>query len=351
MGSLPKFHILTAPGELVSIHNTMNPFIPASIKFSSNMKKLGWDSFIYASHTDGTVENTIDLKAVTTENLNRSFVIQDYCVRAGKEIKKLSSPGDIILCYYGVENKLATTMNSDLLVVEPSIGYNLDAVFCDHRIFTSNSQMNIFYGKKGIGIMEPSIKDCVIPNAFTVSEFEYSDKKEDYIIVFGRKVYEKGIKPAIEAALKAKTNIIIAGTGSLKELGLDDYLNNPLVKEIGLCNKQQRLHLLKNAKAVVGLTKYSEPFGNMVIEGYLSGTPAITSDWGAFSETVIEGVTGFRCRTIDEVVEAIHNIKYLSSKACRLWAEENYSEHIVHKKYDKYFKRLIYNGTNWINYN
>jgi glycosyltransferase involved in cell wall biosynthesis len=98
---------------------------------------------------------------------------------------------------------------------------------------------------------------------------------------------------------------------------------------------------MKDAKAILGPTYYVEPFGNMVAEGYFAGTPAITTDWGGFTETVVQGVTGFRCREFKEFVDAINNIDKIDPAVCRQWAMDNYSEDVVHKKFDNYFKKIL----------
>jgi glycosyltransferase involved in cell wall biosynthesis len=47
-------------------------------------------------------------------------------------------------------------------------------------------------------MLAPSWFDAVIPNAFTVDEFEYSNNKEDYFVYLGRIQPDKGIHLAIQ---------------------------------------------------------------------------------------------------------------------------------------------------------
>lgn len=333
---LPTLHILSCPYSPVHIDNKTDAFAIAVVKFIDNMSKLGWNCIHYGvagSHVNCEV---VQCLPVIPNAINDA--VEQYNRTAGLEIAKRKAPGDILLCYYGCENQPAALMNPDLIVVEPSIGYSTKAVFAPYRVFVSNAQRHFYYGERDM-LMNPSWTDTVIPNAITPGEFEYSDEKSDYVLFFGRIIESKGIRLAIRVTEQAGVKLVIAGPGSLSNLGVTNVPKH--VSEFGIANARQRCTLMKYARAIIAPTLYVEPFGNMVVEGYMSGTPAITTDWGGFTETVIQGKTGYRCKTEQDFVEAIQNINLLDNNFCRTWAESTFNEQIVHDQYDKYFKHLI----------
>lgn len=258
---------------------------------------------------------------------------------AGDEIQKRADEDDIIVCFFGVDNKLACHMNPKCKVVEPSIGYRANGVFAPYRVFTSYANMHFFYGERGM-LMNPSWFDAVIPNPFTIDEFEYKEEKEDYFLYFGRVVEEKGIHLAIQATERLGKKLIIAGPGGLTHLGYTQIPKH--VEFFGVANAEQRKQLMKNAKGLLGLTYYVEPFGNMVIEANLSGTPAITTDWGGFTETVIDGVTGYRIRDFKSLLNAIESIDQINPMDCYKHGLQ-FSDEIVHHKHRMYLDKVIAN--------
>jgi hypothetical protein len=59
-----------------------------------------------------------------------------------------------------------------------------------------------------------------------------------------------------------------------------------------------------------------------------------------FPETIIHGIVGYRCRTIDQFEFAARNIDKISRKRCREWAL-NYSLDAVYPRYKEWFDMLI----------
>lgn len=332
---MPRLHILSSPDRPVHIDNRIDAFAIGVIKFVENMKQYGWECIHY-----GIAGCQVDCETViclpnlhNNPDTNRSI----YNKNAAVEISKRKSPGDLIMCFHGWGNQEAAEANSDIPIVEPYIAYDHSAVFAPYRVFVSYATMHMFYGLRGM-LMNPSWFDAVITNGFTPEEFEFKKEKSDYVLYFGRVIESKGINIAIQATEATGDNLVIAGPGTLQELGYTKIPDH--VTCVGLCDAGQRKQLMSDAKAILGPTHYVEPFGNMVVEGYFSGTPAITTDWGGFTETVIDGVTGYRCREMREFIYALKNIDKINPETCRQWAEENYSEKVVYRKYHEYFLKI-----------
>ena len=71
-----------------------------------------------------------------------------------------------------------------------------------------------------------------------------------------------------------------------------------------------------------------------------SGTPVITTDWGVFTETVPNRVGGFRCRVLQEFVDAVNEADSLEPLAIRIHAMSNFSLAVTALKYERFFRRL-----------
>lgn len=329
-----KLHILTNPNKKTTLLDRTEPFSTITHKYIKNL------------HTKyEMIHYGLSGSDVACRHIDMPEGCEEYNKAAAIAIQENKEPGDIILCFYGYDNSIAANHNSDLKIVEPIIGYRTAGIFAPYRVFVSYALMHVYYGEKGM-LMNPSWFDAVIPNPFDPSEFEFNHNKEDYMIYLGRVVQEKGVDVAIQATEKAGIKLYIAGPDRAGNSSLDlrhmGYTSVPdHVTVLGTLGVEERKHYLSRAKALLAPTYYLEPFGNIIAEAHLSGTPTITTDWGAFPENNIEGVTGFRCKEMREFVAAIKNIDMIDPTVCYNHALQNYSEEVVFKQHDAYLQKVI----------
>jgi len=325
-----KIHVLPNPHRTTtSVYADADPFAIIVHKYIHNLK-----------HKYEFIHYGLEGSDVDCEHHSLPKNLEEFNREASKLIAERKSPGDIILCFYGTDNRDATIDHQDLKIVEPVIGYTPGAIFAPFRVFESYSHMAYYYGTRDM-LMSPSWWDAVIPSGKNPNDFIYNEQKDDYFLCFGRVTKEKGIDLAIQATDRAGVRLVIAGPGDLKSMGYNKIPKH--VTFTGVCDVEKRKFLMKNAMGIIGPTHFLEPFGNMVVEGYFSGTPAITSDWGAFTETVVQGKTGYRCRLFRDFVEAIDKVKSnaINPKDCYDYAMKNYTHDVVYDKHDKYLQRLI----------
>jgi glycosyltransferase involved in cell wall biosynthesis len=172
-----------------------------------------------------------------------------------------------------------------------------------------------------------------------VKDFDFCATPKDYFLFVGRIIDSKGIGLAVDMTKRIGAKLYVAGQGDLAAACGGTVPDH--VTEIGYVEPHQRKELMKNAKALIAPTLYNEPFGGVTIEALFSGTPTITSDWGGFAENNLHGITGYRCRNMEQYIWACKNIDRISRQDCRDWAVNNFSLERVGRMYEEYFNTLL----------
>lgn len=108
---------------------------------------------------------------------------------------------------------------------------------------------------------------------------------------------------------------------------------------LGYADIEQRKKLFAGAIATFVPTEYLEPFAGTHVESMLSGTPVLTTDFGVFPDTVINGVNGFRCHTLKDFVENALRVKKLDRRVVALYADRFLMNNVI-KEYLKWFDEL-----------
>ena len=352
-----RYHILGLPHTVTSPHFNACAYTQKVLKFGKMMTERG-HTVIHYGHEDSELVCTEHVTVLTNADFQKVYGSHDWKKQFFKydvndeayqtfyrnaiiEIWKRKQKNDFILPFWGAGVRPICEAHNDLIVVEPGIGY-AGGHWAKWRVWESYAIYHAFCGLGNVGTCKQNNYDVVIPNYFDIADFLYQEKKEDYFLFVGRVYSGKGVDIAIQATEKAGVKLIIAG-----------QMNEPRefpkhVQFIGYADIETRKKLMAGAKASFIPSQYVEPFGGVQIENLLSGTPTITSDWGSFAENNLHGITGYRCRTMGDYVDAIKNIDKIKPADCRKWGE-NFTFEKVAPRYEKFFQDVldVYTGAGW----
>lgn len=218
--------------------------------------------------------------------------------RAYAEIAKAWQPGDLVLMTGSSQWAAVETLpQCEGAVVEWAVGYPGCRVRGTHRIFESYAWMHMIYGAHRE--MDGRWFDAVVPNFFDPDEFPVGDGDGGYLAWMGRYDARKGQRVAISVAERVGLPLRLAGPG-YDGSALPDH-----VEHVGPLGPADRAKFMGEAVALLAPTEYIEPFGGVTVEAMLCGTPAVTTDWGGFTETITEE---WRFRTLAEAATIVGSI-------------------------------------------
>jgi len=339
-----RFHVVSLPHTQTTEEYSVCAYTEKVRKFCAMMKSRGHTVYLYAGEEN---EAYCDELITCISEQDRKVVVGDsHYVYASFDftkphwisfnnkviegIKQRAKPRDFICIIAGIAHKQIADAFPTMLTVEFGIGYS--GTFSNFKVWESYAWMHTCYGSRNA---EPSNidgiwYDAVVPGYFEVEKFPFGAEKDDYYLFIGRLTERKGFQIAADVCKTIDKRLILAGPGDPPSYG--EY--------VGVVGPEERGQLMSKARAVFVPTIYIEPFGNVAVEAMACGTPVITTDWGAFTETVIPGVTGYRCRTQKEFITAAKNVHKLNPKKIRKHAIKNYSLPVIAKKYEQYFERL-----------
>jgi glycosyltransferase involved in cell wall biosynthesis len=189
----------------------------------------------------------------------------------------------------------------------------------------------------------------VVYNGVDVDAIPFSDEPEDFFLIAGRMVPEKGIADAIRIATKNKSKLVIVGhvTSHLpwsEQYFLQEikpHVDGVKVRYIERLPHRDLARLMSKAKAFLFPIKWDEPFGMVVVEAMAAGTPVLAYARGAMPELIKHGETGYLVQSEDEMIAAMQRLDVLDRGRCRAWVREHFSVGEMIEGYVTLYKNVV----------
>lgn len=259
-----------------------------------------------------------------------------FVARATEAVRHRISNSDIILLSAGWSLSRLIEAFPEHTRCEYAVGYT-GWHEQTHRVLPSyawqHALMGKWYGSHGT---RGRFSDRVIPHWVDPGQFKLKEKAGGkYFLFIGRLQEDKGVGIAIDTAKALDMPLVVAGQG---QYPLPEWVNRT-----GLVGSEHRASLMAGAAAVFAPSMYLEPFGLVAIEAQMAGCPAITTDWGAFPETVEDGVTGRRCNTAEGFMTAGREAMdgRFEPGLIRAKAIERFSPAAIGPRYVRFFEELM----------
>jgi len=188
---------------------------------------------------------------------------------------------------------------------------------------------------------------AVVHNGIDPDDFEFSmEKKGNYLLYMGRICKTKAPDKAIKVAKALKIPLILAGhveqtpeSQAYYEAEIRPHIDDVNVQHIQGVAREERKRLYRDAKCLLVLGEWEEPFGLVSAEAAMSGTPVVGFNRGAIPEVVANGETGFVVDTLDGAIDRTAQVLQgaINPNVCRKKAEIHFSKPVMVAKLVKVY--------------
>jgi glycosyltransferase involved in cell wall biosynthesis len=311
---------------------------------TEELVRRGHDVVLFAS---GDSDTSAELVACCPEGLRLRPGIRDHVAYTMIELGKVSARAhefDIIhnhLDYLALptarqtETPMLTTLHGRLDLPELPDVY---AEFSEqHLVSISNAQRRPLSHIRWL---------ATVYNGIDLRHFTLREGSGGYLAFLGRISPEKGVDRAVEIAQALDMPLRIAAKIDPTDLEyftakVKPLLRDPRVEYIGEIDEAHKDEFLGNAFAYLFPINWPEPFGMTMIEAMACGTPVIAMNLGSVPEVVVDGQTGFICRSQAEMIEAVQRTGALSRNACRVHVENHFSAFRMAEMYEKAYRTVV----------
>jgi glycosyltransferase involved in cell wall biosynthesis len=186
----------------------------------------------------------------------------------------------------------------------------------------------------------------MVYNGINLSRHPFREAKEDFLVFVGRINPEKRPEVAIEIARKAGLPLvmIIKCSEPFERHYFDSAVAPLLGADITILEEPAqdvKADIVGRARALLFPIEWPEPFGLVLTEAMACGTPVIARALGSVPEVVRDGITGFCCQSIEEMVEAVEEVTSLDPQDCREDVQRRFSAPVMVANYERVYRSVL----------
>jgi len=189
----------------------------------------------------------------------------------------------------------------------------------------------------------------VVYNGVDLADIPFVAKPDEFLLIAGRMVPEKGIADAIRIATRVKARLVIVGHVTshlpwseeyfLKEV--KPHIDGDKIRYIERLAHRDLVRLMSKAKAFLFPIHWDEPFGMVVVEAMAAGAPVLAYARGSMPELIENGATGYLVQNEEEMIDKIASLQTLSRARCRAWVEERFSVEKMVDGYERLYRSVL----------
>ncbi|EIZ79093.1 glycosyl transferase, group 1 family protein [Novosphingobium sp. Rr 2-17] len=187
---------------------------------------------------------------------------------------------------------------------------------------------------------------ATIHHGIDIAQFPFEPEGSDDLLFFGRIHPDKGAREALELA--AEVGMPLNLYGIVQDSGYFERDVEPLLtaqaRFHGPVGGAERLRALGQARCLLHLINFDEPFGLSVIEAMACGTPVIATNRGSMPELIEHGVNGFLVDDMAEARDALALIPTLDRAKVRASVAARFDVDRMALDYIALYRRILGQG-------
>ncbi|HME04429.1 MAG TPA: glycosyltransferase family 4 protein [Solirubrobacteraceae bacterium] len=189
-----------------------------------------------------------------------------------------------------------------------------------------------------------------IPNPIDVGAWPLREHKDDYLLWVGRMTAEKGPHRAIAAAHAAGVPLVLAGVIQPGQQAFFDrevapHVDGERVRFLGEVRGAVKRSVFAGARALLMPIRWEEPFGMVMVEALVCGTPVIAFPEGAARELVLDEKTGFLVDDERGMAAAVGRLPRIAARECRAWVAEHCDVDVIAAAYERTYRSVAHHRT------